>query len=140
MIRFSLLFLAITLRAGAAETPVPAVERQVADAVKAPGVTVVHLWAPWCSNCKDELANQGWSTFIAAHPDVNFVFVTVWNDEMGREVLAQNGVGAEKNFTLLLHPNGSRLRETADEDVPWHAGDVDPHDVGLQGGQAALCP
>jgi thiol-disulfide isomerase/thioredoxin len=95
----------------AAETPAAAIERQLADAVKSERVTVVHFWAPWCPNCKAELANGGWSGFIAAHPDTNFVFVTIWNSADGRELLEANGVGAEKNFQLLLHPNGSRKRD-----------------------------
>jgi len=86
------------------------VEKQIADATKSPKVTVIHLWAPWCSNCKSELANGAWSAFITSNPDVNFVFVTVWNPSDGREVLEKNGVGAEKNFQLLLHPNGSRKK------------------------------
>jgi thiol-disulfide isomerase/thioredoxin len=85
------------------------VEQQVAEAVKSPGVTVVHLWAPWCPNCLSELSKNGWSRFLAANPDVNFIFVTIWNDEDGRAVLAKNGVGAQKNFQLYLHPNPSRI-------------------------------
>jgi thiol-disulfide isomerase/thioredoxin len=92
------------------EKAVPAVEQQIADATSSPRVTVVHFWAPWCSNCRAELANGGWSGFIAANPDVNFVFVTVWNPADGRDVLEKSGVGAEKNFQLLLYPNGPRKR------------------------------
>ena len=87
-----------------------AIEQQLADATKSPKITVVHLWAPWCPNCKAELAGGAWSGFIAANSDVNFVFVTVWNPTDGREVLEKNGVGGERNFELLLHPNGSRKR------------------------------
>ncbi len=90
------------------EAPVSSVERQIAEATKSPRVTVVHFWAPWCSNCRTELANGGWSRFIAGNPDVNFVFVTIWNPVDGRDVLEKNGVGGEKNFQLLLHPNASR--------------------------------
>jgi thiol-disulfide isomerase/thioredoxin len=90
-----------------AADPLP-VEQQVAEAVKSPGVTVVHLWAPWCSNCLSELSKNGWSRFIAANPDVNFIFVTIWNDEDGHAVLLKNGVGPQKNFQLYLHPNHSR--------------------------------
>jgi thiol-disulfide isomerase/thioredoxin len=102
-----LLLAAMTPGLRAAE-PLP-VEQQVADAVKSPGVTVVHFWAPWCPNCLSELSKNGWSRFIAANPNVNFVFVTIWSDEEGRAVLAKNGVGAQKNFQLLLHPNHSRI-------------------------------
>ncbi len=94
----------------AQDAALPAIEQQVADAIASPKVTVVHLWAPWCPNCKAELANGAWSGFIASNPDVNFVFVTIWNPTDGRDVLEKSGVGAEKNFTLLLHPNGSRKR------------------------------
>jgi thiol-disulfide isomerase/thioredoxin len=94
----------------AADAPALSVEEQVAAATRSTNITVVHFWAPWCPNCKAELANGGWSGFIAAHPDVNFVFVTIWNPADGRELLEKNGVGAEKNFQLLLHPNGSRER------------------------------
>jgi thiol-disulfide isomerase/thioredoxin len=92
----------------AADAPAAAIEQQVADATRSANVTVVHYWAPWCSNCKVELANGAWAGFIAANPDVNFVFVTIWNPADGRELLEKNGVGAQKNFRLLLHPNASR--------------------------------
>jgi thiol-disulfide isomerase/thioredoxin len=101
--------LACALRADEGATA--AFEQQVADATRSAQVTVVHFWAPWCPNCKAELANGGWSGFIAAHPDVHFIFVTIWNPTDGRDLLAKNGVGAEPNFQLLLHPNGSRKRE-----------------------------
>jgi thiol-disulfide isomerase/thioredoxin len=87
------------------------VERQVAEATLSTKVTVVHFWAPWCPNCKAELASGAWSGFIAANPGVNFVFVTIWNPLDGRDLLERNGVGKERNFQLLLHPNASRERE-----------------------------
>ncbi len=105
------LLLAGLVAAHAAETT--DVETRVAEAVKNPGVTVIHFWAPWCPNCKAELANQGWSTFLAANPDVKFVFVTIWRgtSEDSAAVLAKNGVGEQPNFQLLVHPNASRKKE-----------------------------
>jgi thiol-disulfide isomerase/thioredoxin len=90
------------------DSSVPPIDQQLADAVRAPSVTVIHFWAPWCPNCKAELANGGWSGFIAANPKVNVVFVTIQNPADGRELLAANGVGGQTNFRLLLHPNSSR--------------------------------
>jgi thiol-disulfide isomerase/thioredoxin len=101
---------AALLGAARAQEAAPGIEAQLAEATRSPKVTVVHLWAPWCPNCKAELSDGGWSGFIAANPDVNFVFVTVWNPADGRDTLAKYGVGAEPNFRLLLHPNGSRKR------------------------------
>jgi thiol-disulfide isomerase/thioredoxin len=92
------------------DRPASSIEQQIADATSSSRVTVVHFWAPWCPNCRAELDNGGWSGFIAANPDVNFVFVTIWNPADGRDVLEKHGVGAEKNFQLLLHPNASRKR------------------------------
>jgi thiol-disulfide isomerase/thioredoxin len=92
----------------AAETP--DVERQAAEAVKSERVTIVHFWAPWCSNCKAELTPDGWAAFINSHPEVNFIFVTVWRSdaEDGRALLAKHGVGSQKNFRLLVHLNEAR--------------------------------
>jgi thiol-disulfide isomerase/thioredoxin len=100
----------MSFTARAADTASSPLEQQLAAATQSGNVTVIHFWAPWCPNCKAELANGGWSGFIAANPNVNFVFVTIWNPADGRELLEKNGVGAEKNFQLLLHPNGSKLR------------------------------
>ena len=85
-----------------------AVERRVADAVKSPGITVVHFWATWCPNCAAEMANGGWRDFIAKNPAVNFVFVRAWDEKPGTPVLARHGLGAQKNFLALEHPNPSR--------------------------------
>ncbi|MGA2691977.1 MAG: TlpA disulfide reductase family protein [Opitutaceae bacterium] len=104
--------LAALLWAGGARAadPTDAFEGRLSEATASAKVTVVHLWAPWCPNCRAELADGGWSRFIAANPGVNFVFVTTWNPTDGRDVLERNGVGDQKNFQLLLHPNGSRKK------------------------------
>jgi thiol-disulfide isomerase/thioredoxin len=91
----------------------PSVEQQVLEAVKSPQVTVVHLWAPWCPNCKAELAEHGWSNFLGANPEIRVIFVTVWAGEKGdgRATLEQYGVGTQENFELLMHPNSSRKKD-----------------------------
>ena len=107
------LFLLLTLLAAAVnlcagEDAGRAVENEVAALVAGPQVTVVHFWAPWCSNCKAELAKGGWSTFIDTNAETKFVFITAWHNEDGHALLAQNGVGPQENFRLFLHPNPSR--------------------------------
>ncbi len=87
------------------------IEQQVADVIKAEKPTVVHFWAPWCPSCYSEISKpDGWAKFITANPDVNFIFVTSWNGGQGdgRALLEKNGIGPQKNFQLLLHPNGAR--------------------------------
>lgn len=112
MFRRTLLVLAaaLALHVALRAQDAAAFEQQVALATQSDTITVVHFWAPWCPNCKAELSNGGWSTFIAANPNVSFVFITIWNPADGREVLEKAGVGAEPNFKLLLHPNGSKKR------------------------------
>jgi len=105
-----LLFLALS-GGGAAAEPAAAFEAQIAAAVQSDQITVVHFWAPWCPNCQHELAHHGWSDFLAANPSVKFIFITLWNDQEGLAVLAQNGVGPQPNLLVYLHPNPSRLRE-----------------------------
>jgi thiol-disulfide isomerase/thioredoxin len=113
MRRFSwwLAFMFVALSGRGAEA-VP-VEQQVTDAVKSPDVTIVHLWAPWCPNCKAELEHNGWSSFLGANPDVKVIFVTVWRGESGpdgRAMLEKYGVGSQPNFQLLIHPTASRQK------------------------------
>jgi thiol-disulfide isomerase/thioredoxin len=86
------------------------VEQQVAEIVTSSKPTVVHFWAPWCPNCYAELKNKGWSNFIDANPNVNFVFVTTWSGDSGdgRAELEKRGIGTQKNFQLVMHPNTSR--------------------------------
>src|SRR5258706_4472971 len=96
--------------AGLRATEMLPIENQVAETAKSPRTTVVHFWAPWCPNCYAELKNNGWSKFIDANQDVNFIFVTTWTGDQGdgRAMLAKLGIGAQKNFQLLLNPNTSR--------------------------------
>jgi thiol-disulfide isomerase/thioredoxin len=79
-----------------------AAEQVVADAIKSPQLTVIHLWAPWCSNCQAELKTGGWSKMINENPQVKFYFVSVWNDgHDGRAMLNKFGVAGQANVTIL---------------------------------------
>lgn len=83
----------------------PPAEQQVSEAIKAQGVSIVHLWAPWCGNCQAELKNGGWSKTVKDNPDVKFYFVSVWNaGQDGRAMLAKYEIAQEPNVTILADP------------------------------------
>src|SRR6516225_8467492 len=68
----------------------PSAEQTVLTAIKSPDSTVVHLWAPWCSNCQTELKNGGWLKIVKANPDVRFYFVSVWDGGIdGKSMLSK---------------------------------------------------
>ena len=122
--RICILLFALASIASAAESHFLPVEKTVAEAITSPQTTVVHFWAPWCSNCQAELKSGGWKQIIEANPNVHFVFVTVWNDKDGRDTLAKYGIVDPKNLTLLLHPNASRkdgekTRAFMGQAMPW---------------------
>jgi thiol-disulfide isomerase/thioredoxin len=108
----AVLVFAAVLTGGARAAELSPIEQQVAEAVQSPKVTIVHFWATWCGNCKNELVNGGWRDFLAANPDVNVIFVTSWDPKPGAPELEKYGLGAQKNFTVLQHPNDSRKKET----------------------------
>jgi thiol-disulfide isomerase/thioredoxin len=86
-----------------------AAEEKLADAIKSPQTTVVHLWAPWCSNCQAELKTGGWTKMINENPQVKFYFVSVWNDgQDGRAMLNKFGIAAQPNVTILGDPGPRR--------------------------------
>ncbi len=80
-------------------------EQQVVEATKAPNVSVVHLWAPWCGNCKSELKSGGWTKIVKDNPAVKFYFVSVWDKgDDGRALLANYGLANQPNVTILADP------------------------------------
>src|SRR5215471_17420674 len=84
-------------------------EQAVLAAIKSPQSTVVHLWAPWCSNCQAELKSGGWTKIVNENPQVKFYFVSVWNDgQDGRAMLNKFGIASQPNVTILADPGPRR--------------------------------
>ena len=82
-----------------------AADQLVRDAIKAPDLTVVHLWAPWCSNCQAELKNGGWLKVVKENPKTKFIFVSVWNNgNDGRSMLERFGLTNQPNLTIAADP------------------------------------
>jgi thiol-disulfide isomerase/thioredoxin len=98
-------------------------EQKVVDAIKSPDLTVVHLWAPWCSNCQAELKSGGWSKIINDNPQVKFYFVSVWNGgEGGRQMLKKFEIGDQSNVTILVDPGprgSNHIKQFASLPLSW---------------------
>ena len=87
-------------------------EQQLTDAIKAPGLSVVHLWVRWCGNCQSELKSGGWLKTVKENPDVKFYFVSVWNSgDDGRALLTKYELASQPNVTILADP-GARKGDT----------------------------
>lgn len=100
----TLLFAAALLRADTA--PLPPLEKEVADIAAGAHVTIIHFWAPWCPNCRAEMTPDGWAKFIAANPEVKFVFLNIWHRNMdAAPKLSAGNLGGQPNLTLLTHPS-----------------------------------
>jgi thiol-disulfide isomerase/thioredoxin len=99
-------------------------EEQAAAAVKAPGLTVVHLWATWCSNCQAEMKSGGWAKMVKDNPKTQFVFVSVWNSgDEGRAMLKKFDIAEQPNVTILADPGprsgNDKLKHFLDMPVTW---------------------
>src|SRR3954447_22805019 len=85
-----------------AESPA---EQAIVQAVKSTEPSVVHLWAPWCSNCQAELKSGGWLKAVKENPQVKFYFVSIWNNgEDGRAMLKKFEIADQPNVTVLADP------------------------------------
>ena len=114
-------FLAIVL--GPVRGASPA-EEQVSEAVKAPGLSVVHFWAPWCSNCQAEMKSGGWVKMIKDNPQTRFVFVSVWNaGDDGKAMLHKFEIGDQPNVTIVADPGprsgNDRIKRFLDLPLSW---------------------
>jgi thiol-disulfide isomerase/thioredoxin len=80
----------------------PTAEFRATELIKKEGQSVVHLWAPWCSNCLAELKSGGWAKMVADNPEVRFVFVSVWNaGDDGAAMLKKFGIGDQPNVNIV---------------------------------------
>jgi thiol-disulfide isomerase/thioredoxin len=122
----SILRLAVlaTLLASASVCGASPAEEQVLTAIKSPDISVVHLWAPWCSNCQAELKGGGWLRAIKDNPQVKFYFVSVWNDgQDGRAMLQRFQIADQPNVAILadLGPRRgeNKLKQFASLPLSW---------------------
>lgn len=110
MRRFLLPLLLLILPALAAEKA--PLEHEVEGIIAGPQVTIVHFWAPWCANCRNEMRPDGWAAFIAANPHAKFVFINLWHrNQDPQPALIAAGLGAQPNLVLRTHPNPSKLSD-----------------------------
>jgi thiol-disulfide isomerase/thioredoxin len=103
LLTFSFASLGLAAEVGSLE-----VEKTVAELVAKRDVTVVHFWAPWCSNCKSEMGKNGWAKFVSDNPNVKVVFINIWHKGQDpAPKLRAAGLGDQPNLVLLNHPNPS---------------------------------
>ena len=98
----------------------PAVDAALRQTVQAEGVHVVHVWAPWCDNARNE-HGPVWAGWPSLGAD-SVTFVTIWSDgQSGADVLAEDGV-ADVRELVVPGPKpekpGRRLR-LLDLPVTW---------------------
>jgi thiol-disulfide isomerase/thioredoxin len=99
-------------------------EEQVLNAIKSPELTVVHLWAPWCSNCQAELKGGGWSGIVQENPKTKFIFVSIWNNgDNGRAMLDKFEVTKFSNVAVLAdagpRSGEGKIKQFAGLPVSW---------------------
>jgi len=113
----------LTFCAGGLAAASPA-EQQVAEAIKTPGLSVVHLWAPWCSNCQAEMKSGGWSRMVKDNPGTKFFFISIWNaGDDGRAMLKKYEIGEQPNVTIMADPGprsgADKIKRFLDLPVTW---------------------
>ena len=102
----------------------PSAEQTVREAINAPDITVVHLWAPWCSNCQAELKSGGWLKMVKDNPQVKFYFVSIWDDGTdGKAMLHRFQIADQPNVKILADPGPRRgdhkIKQFAGMPVSW---------------------
>jgi thiol-disulfide isomerase/thioredoxin len=104
-------------------TEAPA-EKNILAAIKSPDLSVVHLWAPWCSNCQAELKSGGWLKMVKDNPQVKFYFVSVWNGGGdGKAMLSKFQIADQPNVTILADPGprtgDAKIKQFAGMPLSW---------------------
>ena len=109
--------------AGASLRAASPAEEKITEAIKSQDASVVHLWAPWCSNCQAELKSGGWLKIVKDNPQVKFYFVSIWNGgEDGAGMLKKFGIEAQPNVTILADPGprtGNKIKQFAGLPLSW---------------------
>ena len=121
LVRIPILIALLATTSLRAESPA---EQKVIEAIKAPDLSVVHLWAPWCSNCQAELKNGGWLKIVKDNPNVKFYFISIWNDgQDGRAMLKKFDIPDQPNVTILADPGPrrgeSKIKQFAGSPLSW---------------------
>ena len=120
ILRISILTALVAAGSLLAESPA---EQKVVEATKSPELSVVHLWATWCSNCQAELKSGGWLKMVKDNPQVKFYFVSVWNSgEDGRAMLTKFQLADQPNVTILADPGprtGNKIKQFAGLPLSW---------------------
>jgi len=118
--RVLLLIIAFCATTLCAESPA---EQKVSEAIKSPDLTVVHLWAPWCSNCQAELKSGGWLKAGKENPNVKYYFVSIWNNgDDGRAMLKKFEIADQPNVTVLADPGPrteNKIKQFVGLPVSW---------------------
>src|SRR5437762_3213562 len=96
----------------------------LSEAKDSPNLSVVHLWAPWCSNCQAELKSGGWLKMAKENPQVKFYFVSIWNDgEDGHAILQKFQITDQPNVTILADPGprkgDGKIKQFAGMPLSW---------------------
>jgi thiol-disulfide isomerase/thioredoxin len=121
ILRLAILALALTVASLRAE-PSPA-EGKLMEAIKSPELSVVHLWASWCSNCQAELKSGGWAKMMKANQQVKFYFASIWNNgEDGRAMLKKYEISDQPNVTILADPGprtGNKIKQFLGLPLSW---------------------
>src|ERR1700737_5361627 len=94
ILRFAILAAVFAISSLRADSPAG---QKVLEAIKSPDLSVVHLWAPWCSNCQAELRSGGWLKMVKDNPHVKFYLVSVWNG-------GEDGRAKLKKFKFWVKP------------------------------------